>query len=165
MGVIYAGCPYTPMDPRMPAERMQMIIDVLRPAALIYDSRSKGRLSELKCDCPFYLYDDICSNEIDSAAPLDLGRKRVDTDILYIIFTSGSTGVPKGVAIPHRAVIDFVESACPALDLNEDVRFGNQAPFYFDLSTLEIYANITQGILANGERMAILSSVGVRITR
>lgn len=144
-GAVYAGCSYTPMDSRMPSERMQMIIDVLRPSALIYDSKNKERLSNLKCDCPFFLYDDICSNEIDHDALLDIRRKSVDTDILYILFTSGSTGVPKGVAIPHRAMIDFTESSCPILELDENIRFGNQVPFYFDMSTLEIYTSFKLG--------------------
>ena len=27
-----------------------------------------------------------------------------DGELAYVIYTSGSTGVPKGVAVPHRAV-------------------------------------------------------------
>ena len=39
-------------------------------------------------------------------------------------------------------MIDFIEWACPALRLPEGVRFGSQAPFYFDNSVLDIYCTM-----------------------
>ena len=69
-------------------------------------------------------------------------EEHIDNDLLYVLFTSGSTGVPKGVAITHRSVIDYIEWACEALCLPSGCRFASQAPFYFDYSVLDIYATM-----------------------
>jgi len=61
------------------------------------------------------------------------------------MYTSGSTGTPKGVVIPHRGVIDYIEWAASCLDVNRDDIIGNQAPFYFDNSTLDIYLSWSTG--------------------
>ena len=31
-------------------------------------------------------------------------------DLAYVIYTSGSTGIPKGVSVPHRAVVRLVKN-------------------------------------------------------
>lgn len=69
----------------------------------------------------------------------------IDTDILYVLFTSGSTGVPKGVCINHRAVIDYIDWVTETFAITEADTFGNQAPFYFDNSILDIYSALKTG--------------------
>ncbi|PAF46151.1 hypothetical protein BKH41_09470, partial [Helicobacter sp. 12S02232-10] len=54
---------------------------------------------------------------------------------------------PKGVVVSHRSIIDYIEwilsekSICPTSD---DV-IGNQSPFYFDNSVLDIYLCFSTG--------------------
>ena len=138
LGAVYAGCFYTPMDAAMPPARMRVIAQVLQPKLTVCEDKFAETAIELTDGSAVCLF-----SEIEAAADDCLLAARraehIDTDLLYVLFTSGSTGVPKGVSIAHRSVIDFVEWACQALRLPVGVRFGSQAPFYFDNSVLDIY--------------------------
>ncbi len=138
LGTVCAGCFYTPLDSSMPEARMRLIAQTLKPALILYEEKHRETAERLAGEGPA-----LCVSGIpDRAEPAFLAERRgqhIDSDLLYVLFTSGSTGTPKGVSITHRSVIDFVEWACEALRLPEGVRFGSQAPFYFDNSVLDIY--------------------------
>ena len=65
--------------------------------------------------------------------------------MLFRSFTSGSTGIPKGVSITHRSVIDYIDWVTDTFSITENDKFGNQAPFYFDNSVLDIYSCLKTG--------------------
>ncbi len=144
LGVVYAGCFYTPIDPSMPESRLQLIAGVLQPACVLCEARYLAAAKAVVGQVPVYAMEDI-PHETDMMALAQVRARHIDNDLLYVLFTSGSTGLPKGVAITHRSVIDFAEWACDALNINADCRFGNQAPLYFDNSVLDIYCAIRMG--------------------
>ena len=65
--------------------------------------------------------------------------------MLYVLFTSGSTGIPKGVCITHEGVIDYIDCVTEIFQFSSKDSFGNQAPFYFDNSILDIYCSLKAG--------------------
>src|SRR5919106_1043189 len=66
------------------------------------------------------------------------------------MYTSGSTGNPKGVAVPHRAVVRLVKQSA-YVDFGPSEVFLQLAPVTFDASTLEIW-----GALLNGGRLVLI---------
>lgn len=145
LGVLEAGCFYTIIDVQMPQQRVQLILDALHPALLLTDAGKAPIWADAAGKLPCVSTEAAASCDIDESLLAARQRDIIDTDLQYVLFTSGSTGYPKGVAIRHRSVLDFVEWAVPALRLDETVRFGNQAPLYFDNSVLDIFCTLKSG--------------------
>ena len=138
LGATYAGCFYTPLDSSMPPLRMAMVAQVLEPALVLCEAKHLKAAQALAGGVPIGVIEEIppC---IEEGLLTKRRTAHIDEDLLYVLFTSGSTGLPKGVSITHRSVIDFVDWACEALKLPQGLRFGSQAPFYFDNSVLDIF--------------------------
>ncbi len=149
-GIAYSGNCYSPIAADMPAGRVHKILDTLQPALMICDDENAGRCGsgrEIAYTGKSLVFSEITGRTDPEAEQSVLAWEDeiLDTDLLYILFTSGSTGSPKGVAIPHKAVIDFTDWMTDTFRITCDDRMGNQAPFYFDLSVLDVYAPIKTG--------------------
>lgn len=145
MGVAYSGGFYVPLDSKMPMDRINIIIETLNPAAVIYDKKTEKFLDSMDTDCIKLSYEEICNIDHDEEKLNEARNKMIDTDPLYILFTSGSTGVPKGVVVCHRSVIDYAHWVTKTFNIDEKTVFGNQTPFYFSMSVLDIFSTIMSG--------------------
>ncbi|MCQ2435216.1 MAG: amino acid adenylation domain-containing protein [Oscillospiraceae bacterium] len=144
-GVLYGGCYYVPLDVEMPAFRIEMILEQLKPRAVICDSTTKPLLGQFGYEGKSYLFDEMTKTAVDDAALSAIRAKQLDIDPIYIVFTSGSTGVPKGILACHRSVIDYIENLSETLGFDEDTVFGNQTPLYFDACLKELYPTLKFG--------------------
>jgi amino acid adenylation domain-containing protein len=133
LAVLKAGGAFAPLDPSAPPERRAGLLRLLGEAGRVISLETGWEEQERREDLP--------------AGPA-LPQPSAD-NLAYVMFTSGTTGQPKGVAVPHRAVVRLVRGADYArLDAGET--FLLLAPVSFDASTLEIW-----GALANGARLVI----------
>ncbi len=144
-GVVYAGNFYVPIDPEIPSFRIDLILQKINPNMIICDRETIDALDKLDYDSEICLYEDIVNTEIDEDALLKIRNSQIDMDLLYVVFTSGSTGMPKGVAVSHRSVIDYVDNLTDILQVDEDTVFGNQAPLYLDACIKDVYSTIKCG--------------------
>lgn len=145
MGVVYSGNFYIPIDTEMPNDRIEKIFSVVKPRVIISDLINMDKACSIHDCSNVLLYDNIISEDIDAHALSVIRDKAIDTDPVYALFTSGSTGVPKGVICCHRSVIDYADWLIDTFGFNSDTIFGNQTPFYFSMSVLDIYATIRSG--------------------
>ncbi len=146
LGIALSGNYYTVIDTKMPQNRVEKILETFEPAVILVDKRNRKKISETGRE--FVVYEDLLERDLSEAerkGVAEAENRIIDTDILYVLFTSGSTGIPKGVIITHRSVIDYTEWAGETFLFDHDTVIGNQAPFYFDNSVLDIYSTIRNG--------------------
>lgn len=144
-GVINSGNFYVPIDEEMPRIRIDLILDNLKPRAIICDAQTVEIAKDFKFEGELYLYDELIQTPVNAAGLETVRAKAIDTDPIYVVFTSGSTGIPKGVVACHRSVLDYIEQLSETLEFNEDTVFGNQTPLYFDACLKELYPTLKFG--------------------
>ena len=149
LGIAYSGCFYTPIDISMPLDRINKILEVLDPAVIISDKKNISLTHNFNFRSKTLLLDEIKLTAIQEDKIGEAISSTIDTDPLYVLFTSGSTGTPKGVVVSHRSVIDYTEWVTQTFTITEEDVFGNQAPFYFDNSILDIYCTLKNGSTLN----------------
>lgn len=142
-GINMCGCFYVPLDTKSPDARVASILSTLEAACVITDRAHADRLRGFFGGIVLVIEDVIAGTSPEGGDRND--ALQIDTDPVYSIFTSGSTGTPKGVVIAHRGVIDYIDWAVDTFGIGSETVIGNQAPFYFDNSTLDIYLMYATG--------------------
>ncbi len=142
LAALEAGGPYVPVDPSYPRERLEMMMAIARPRVLLTETGLRDAL-------PAGDFDVICLDvdDLDAGAELAAAREgRVSPDNLaYVIFTSGSTGVPKGVAMPHRPLVNLVAWQLRNSTLGPGARTLQFASLSFDVSCQELFSTWAAG--------------------
>lgn len=139
LGVLMAGAAYLPIDPKFPPERVAyMVQDAQARLALVQPDTAALFPASFQTLDPQSLLD-------TPSAPQPNGNVPSAPDALaYVMYTSGSTGEPKGIAIPHRAILRLVVDAT-FLPLDASTVMLHAAPLGFDASTLEIWGPLLNG--------------------
>ena len=66
-------------------------------------------------------------------------------NLVYVIYTSGSTGVPKGVAVKHQGLVNYVQFILRRLEVNEPLHFGTVSTITADLGNTCIFPALVSG--------------------
>jgi amino acid adenylation domain-containing protein len=139
LAILKAGAAYLPLDSAHPTQRLEVIIEDARPAAILLQDQLARRL-------PSGLQIPILRLEEKSPA---IGRPILaelsPESLAYVLYTSGSTGKPKGVMIPHRAVYSFLRRMHEAYPLRPEDRIMQRAAYTFDCSIPELFWPLCTG--------------------
>lgn len=149
LGVLKAGGAYVPLDPDFPIQRITYMIDHSKPTVILTQEI-------LHDDLPVCDAHKICLekkwDKIAQYSNKGLGIKIDPQNLAYVMYTSGSTGMPKGVQIPHEALVNFMGSMArePGID-PKDVLLA-VTTLSFDISVLELFLPLLVGakvVIAN----------------
>lgn len=146
LGAAYSGNFYTVLDSKMPTERLRKIVEVLEPAVILTDEKHFADAQIFAGGgCEILLLSNLLQADANEGKLAEVAGRISAMDVLYVLFTSGSTGGPKGVTIGQRSVMDYTEWVTETFRVDEHDVIGNQAPFYFDNSVLDIYQMVSTG--------------------
>lgn len=160
IGILKAGGAFCPLDPELPARRMEAVVRDAQPCVIIATPELASRLPP---DCrqtahhadpaghkeaPFslLLLDDALTllSEESTAVPLPPADREPDPAAelerpAYVIYTSGSTGRPKGVLVSQRALVHHNLAAVAAFALTAADRVLQNAALGFDVALEEMF--------------------------
>lgn len=143
IGSFKAGAGYLPLDPGLPSQRLQRIIELSRTPVLVCSKacfeQAQTLLDEFSCANRPRL---LVWEEIQAAATLaqDIGIYSGPDNLAYVIYTSGSTGLPKGVMVEQRGMLNNQLSKVPYLHLSDADVIAQTASQSFDISVWQFLA-------------------------
>ena len=144
-GIVYAGAYYTMLNTELPDARLQQIQSVMQAKFIITTADLRNSAAEIFSEAHICTIEELKKSIVNDRRLKSLRNRIIDTNPLYINFTSGSTGIPKGIAVSHRSVIDFIDCFTAIFSLEKNDVIANQAPFDFDVSVKDIYSAIKVG--------------------
>lgn len=142
LAIWYAGAAFVPMDPVLPAERLQYMADeasvkIVLVSCTLASSSANRRASFANMTGVKVL--DLAEQSEQSELGESFGYAAVGpNDLAYLIFTSGSTGRPKGVLVTHRGIVSFLHAQIAAFDLGSESRSLWYLSTSFDASVSDL---------------------------
>lgn len=143
LAVFKAGGAYLPLDPALPPERLEFILEDAKPQIILCGEELKPHFKMA------YSLQELLSSPISPGQPKN---PLSPNSLAYIIYTSGSTGQPNGVLVNQYQVsrlLDITESHFAMNATDVWLLFHS---FAFDFAVWEIW-----GCLCSGGRLVILS--------
>src|SRR5215467_11272969 len=114
LGILKAGGAYVPLEPDNPKSRLAH--QVMGAVALVTEANLVEQFTEfnrsvIRIDTEDFLW--------RSNPGINIERSTNSENLVYVIFTSGSTGVPKGVAVRHRNLVNYINFIQRRLELDQ----------------------------------------------
>ncbi|WP_245352189.1 Pls/PosA family non-ribosomal peptide synthetase [Pseudonocardia parietis] len=141
LAVLKTGAAFVPIDPAAPPDRVGYIRD---DAGLNLLVTTSDLAAELPRDGVIAL--DLCTDEVARLPRHPVEPVPPGSDPLaYIIYTSGSSGRPKGVAVAHPSICNFVHVITGVYDVRPHDRVYQGMTISFDFSIEEIWPTFAAG--------------------
>jgi amino acid adenylation domain-containing protein len=138
LAVLFAGGGYVPLDPNAPAGRLEHMLADSGVDAVLTSAEHRARLPVTTAT----VLDVVDTATAPAAATHPAPRPG---NVAYVIYTSGSTGLPKGVAIEHRSLTNYVRWLVDAVGLGPDDRVLASSAPTFDAFGIELFPPLVAG--------------------
>ena len=133
IGVMRLGAAYMPIDPQQPEKHHNRQLEFAGAKVVITPTEIKEFERHEGC------------GEASTFTDRDNINCCTQNDNAYIIYTSGSSGIPKGVAVSHRALLNFASFISQWWPLTSDSRITCHSPFAFDASIEDLFPPLMVG--------------------
>ncbi|MCL6754533.1 amino acid adenylation domain-containing protein [Nostoc sp. CCCryo 231-06] len=141
LGILAAGAAYVPIDPGLPQERRQYLLENSQASIVLTQSWLNEKLAwseEVIRLC-------IDNAELADESILPLEPVQTSADLAYLIYTSGSTGFPKGVKINHCGAVNTIGDINQRFGVNSGDRILALSSLSFDLSVYDVFGTLAAG--------------------
>lgn len=141
LAVLKAGGAYLPLDPKLPIERLNFMLQDARPGVMI----SRHNIAERTNSGSWKVVDLDRDREIEECSAASPLVDVTPEQLAYVIYTSGSTGEPKGVEITVANLLNLISWHRTEFQISEADRASHLASVAFDASVWEIWPYLTAG--------------------
>lgn len=149
LGVLKSGNAFVPIDQNYSESKVSEILDIADINFVITTSDCYQKIDTLLDKDVLLLDEDYREAMLGSLSCSAVVESVKSSDPAYVMFTSGTTGKPKGVTVPHCAIVRLTEETT-AFSFDSETCMLHGSAQNFDASTLEIW-----GPLLNGGRVAV----------
>ena len=131
-GVLRSSSAYVPIDPSLPTDRVNFLIEDAEIVLVLTTEDLTDRLPPGNYQTLIVNVDEMEST--GATVPTPTG-----SDLAYIMYTSGSTGTPKGVGVSHGALVNYLWSARDTYATEGPVSMPFYSSFSFDLTVTSLF--------------------------
>ncbi|MBW4636654.1 MAG: amino acid adenylation domain-containing protein [Gloeocapsa sp. UFS-A4-WI-NPMV-4B04] len=141
LGILKAGGAYLPIDPALPTEGLSFRLQDTQARVLL----TQQSLVET---VPNSATQVVCldhSEVIAQKSKANPTSQVTSENLVYVLFTSGSTGEPKGVAVEHRQLLNYLYGILEKLNLPAGASYATVSTFAADLGNTAIFPALCTG--------------------
>ncbi|OYE04336.1 non-ribosomal peptide synthetase [Nostoc sp. 'Peltigera membranacea cyanobiont' 232] len=142
LGILKSGSAYVPLDPNYPQERLSYMladsgVDVLLTQQSLLATLPESQVTVVCLDDDWGVIEQKCGDNLQALVKSD--------NLAYAIYTSGSTGQPKGVAIEHKSLVNYVCSIIATINIEPRSNFALVSTISADLGNTVIFPCLLTG--------------------
>lgn len=142
LAVSKIGCVFVFLDPSLPQERINFILEETKISFLLTTQKLYNLLPKNGAKS---LFIDTELQAITQENGENLDQKIAPESLAYIMYTSGSTGRPKGVPMNHSSVWHYIQSLQKVFQILSSDVYLHTASFSFSSSIRQWVLPLSQG--------------------
>lgn len=153
LGILKAGAAYLPIDSGYPHDRIEYILEDTQISLLLTNKNYEDinfppdKLINYESIKPDLLTKSKEKPSVPTLTP---------DNLCFVIYTSGTTGTPKGIAISHASLCNYVQCALQIYGVTDQDRIYQGFTIGFDASMEEIWlAFASGGVLITSSAQAV----------
>lgn len=145
LGILKAGACYTPIPSIVPKGRLEYILKDNLARVVMIDAVTQKRFNRFQLEGISLFFPKYQRNETKMTK-----RDVFSQQLAYVIYTSGSSGDPKGVAVSHQSVTNYLINL-----QEEEVITGESIVDFSSQIAFDLSVTTTLGALCAGARIEI----------